>query len=175
MVHPRLAEMKFAHDLPDDLFDSLIDVDDERVVRFFEVGELAVQQTRFREVMRAVGEACGDERLRSSQVYELCVGFGELLAIFLFQCGTGDHEISVLGVGAVHGGADGGEPRSAIFVGERNAGGHLGFIGGGVKVVGIGERPVQMRGESTSDRGFTGAFDAHQEEDHLEMVTRYSC
>ena len=57
------------------------------------------------------------------------------------------------------------EPWEAVGVGERDFGGHFGFIFRGMEVVGVDEGGVEEIGEEEADGGFAGAGDAHDDDD----------
>ena len=136
-------KLESLHNLGNHGIDRLVDLDHQRVRRFFELLELALQQIAFCEVMWAGGDPLGNQLWRSPQIDQSRARCRELLPILLFERGTGDHEIFMFSVGPVHRRTNGGQPRRAVFIRERNTGAHLRLVGVGMKIVGVGKAPSE--------------------------------
>lgn len=87
------------------------------------------------------------------------------MAVGGFEGGAGEDGGVALGGGVDDVGAEVLEPREPVGVGERDFGGHFGFIFGWVEVVGVDEGGVEEIGEEETDGGFAGAGDAHDDDD----------
>ncbi len=59
------------------------------------------------------------------------------------------------------------EPRRAIFVGERDTGGHLRDILRRMKVVRVEKMPAEPLRQCAADRCLTAAADTHENDDHV--------
>ena len=57
-----------------------------------------------------------------------------------------------------------GIPGPAVFIGQRCAGGHLGFVGCWMEVIAILEHGIELLGKQAADDGFTGAGDSHDDD-----------
>ncbi len=147
--------LKPLHDLRDDLIGGLINGDADEVGGGLKRGELAVEEGEGHEVTFAGGHAGGDELACAIEEDEGDVGGGiggaEAVAVDGFERGAGD---DVRGSAAAHvedSLAQGGIPWPAVFVGERGAGGHFGFVGGRVEVVAVVEGAAELGGECLAD------------------------
>src|SRR5438876_1135153 len=65
------------------------------------------------------------------------------------------------------------EPRPAIRVVERDAGGHLRHVRGRVVAVGVDKAPAELEGERLADRGLAHARDPHHHHDHGRLWTAW--
>jgi hypothetical protein len=66
----------------------------------------------------------------------------------------------------------GGQPRRAILVGQRNAGMHLGAVGVGVEVVSVLEPPACFRSQQFANRGLARPGYPHEHENHSFLLNQ---
>ncbi len=128
---------------------------DTRLVRLerLEGGELGVEQRRRHEVALPVRHPFLDERPVTGEMHEDDVGCGgpQPVPVRPLQRRAADHPAEP--GPAVRPLADGVQPRPAVVVGQRGPGRHLGDVGRGVEVVGLGVRNAQPSREQGTDGG----------------------
>ena len=145
-----------------------VDVDVDRVARRLQRGELAREQRR---------AACSDgaaaragraivawsprrwtkrtSPARASRSRYACL-----------QRGAREHGVAAARRGCAQRVDDAVEPRPAVVVGQRYAGGHFRDVRRRMKIVGIEERPAERLRQRRADRRLAGARHAHHDEDH---------
>src|SRR5258708_163228 len=92
------------------------------------------------------------------------------VAVTLLQRGAGQHDVSFFRNPLLDLLVNGGEPGSAIGIGERDALVHFFFVGGGVKLVGVDKIPAQLLGEQAADSCLPGAGRPHHHDNHADSA-----
>ena len=131
--------------------------------RGFEGAELAVDETCRHEMVRAACHALGrrgagqlekDEAERGNRATQL-------VAIAALEGRAGEHRAFARRDAGRELDAEPFQPVMPVAVVERDAGAHLGDVGGGVEGVAFDQPPADARGDGCGDAGLAAAGDTH--------------
>src|SRR5439155_14436198 len=155
---PRISRYpELLADSCDDLLRGFRGVDHDGIDRFLKIGELAGQDAFASKMAVALANSFGEECVTPFQINNFNFGAGtKLIAIGALEGGARKHDVFANSDPFEDGFAHGCEPRSAIGVIKWDSVGHFFDVGGRMEAVGVGELPVELRGEHGAHSGLAG-------------------
>ena len=92
------------------------------------------------------------------------ISAGQEIPVGALERGAGDDRLDALGGARAHPIAHGFQPRPPVLVGQGDAPAHLGDVGGGVELVGLGDGPAEGPVKVVGGGGLAAAGHAHEDE-----------